>query len=345
MGTKQPTLLVLPARNCLNAGLWEVVLSTNEGGEKKLYYHGWFTFPLGQYKRIWEQNTDRSYWCDDLLWYRMEHWLDPAGTKVDLAKLRTVCSAQCVPVHFNPCEAILADGEQKKKSKTTRIPHRRTWGDLIRNRSATFATFRPPGLYDWKIPRPNEFWRIACLRGGKIRRVRSPLRCEQLLHEIEIVYDPDETMEQTHGYGQTRRRGDLRQKKRYHPATRVVIGGVNLNELPVLPVCNYSKGFYMPMGISVPPFHQQYRDLQNEPPRCSPYYSFILDEYDRWIDHHKLAVDGPVMHRDEHDPDLVHVYLLSYERHSLVAHYVLPIPRDVSATTPAAEEGVSAVPE
>jgi len=28
------------ARNCLNAGLWEVLLSTNEDGTKKLYYHG-----------------------------------------------------------------------------------------------------------------------------------------------------------------------------------------------------------------------------------------------------------------------------------------------------------------
>jgi len=275
----------------------------------------------------------------------MEHWLDPAGTKVDLARLRTVCSTECVPVHFDPCEPILQHGEQIKKSKTTRIPHERTFGALIRNRSATFAIFRAPGLYDWKIPRENEFWRIACLQDGKIRHVCSPLRREQTLHEIEIVYEPDVTLEQVHGFGQTRRRGMLRKKKRYNPATRIVIGGVNLNELPVVPVSLYSEGFYMPMGISVPPFHQKYRELQNAPPRCSPYYSFVLDENDRWLDHHKLAVDGPVMHRDMNNPNLVHVYLLSYERHSLVAHYILLIPFGVSATAPTPEKSVPAIPE
>jgi hypothetical protein len=44
---------------------------------------------------------------------------------------------------------------------------------------------------------------------------------------------------------------------------------------------------------------------------------------DRWIDHHTFAIDGPVMHRDERDPDLLHVYLPSYERHSLIAHFVV----------------------
>src|SRR5262249_23653847 len=38
------------AKNCLNAGLWEVLLFVRENGHKALYYHGWFTFPLGHYK-------------------------------------------------------------------------------------------------------------------------------------------------------------------------------------------------------------------------------------------------------------------------------------------------------
>jgi hypothetical protein len=29
------------------------------------------------------------------------------------------------------------------------------------------------------------------------------------------------------------------------------------------------------------------------------------------------------MHRDENDPNKLHVYLLSYERHSLVGHFVI----------------------
>ena len=42
-----------------------------------------------------------------------------------------------------------------------------------------------------------------------------------------------------------------------------------------------------------------------------------------WIDHHRFAIDGPVLHRDARNPDLLHVYLLSYERHTLINHIVV----------------------
>jgi hypothetical protein len=308
---------------------------------KKMYYHGWFTFPLGQYQRIWEGNTDLSCWRDDCMWYRMEHWLDPAGTKINPGKLRTVCSTDRVNIHFEPCESILYDGEQIGKKKTTCMPHARTWGDIIRRRNATFATFRKPGIYDWDFPWQNEYWRISCLRGANVRRVRSPIRPCRLLHEIEIVYRPDSP-------DRPERRSLCRHRVQRadddDSLTRIIVGGLDLNELPVLPTSRYSEGFYMPMGISVPPFHQKYRELQNAPPRCSPYYSFILDEHDRWIDHHSTAIDGPVLHRDEQNPDLVHVYVLSCERHSLVAHYVMEIPRDDIPAGQGPDETVPPVP-
>ncbi len=39
------------AKNCLNAGLWEVILTVAENGKKGMYYQGWFTFPMGHYRR------------------------------------------------------------------------------------------------------------------------------------------------------------------------------------------------------------------------------------------------------------------------------------------------------
>jgi hypothetical protein len=50
----------------------------------------------------------------------------------------------------------------------------------------------------------------------------------------------------------------------------------------------------------------------------------LLDDKHQWLNHHDIAVDGPVLHRDEYDPSLVHVYLLSYERHTLIGHWILP---------------------
>ena len=78
--------------------------------------------------------------------------------------------------------------------------------------------------------------------------------------------------------------------------------GFDLATLPRLPIKDYPKGKYMPMGIGVPPFFQSYEDLQKTPPEKSSYVSVLLDEQDRWIDHHAFAIDGPVLHRDENDP-------------------------------------------
>ena len=86
----------------------------------------------------------------------------------------------------------------------------------------------------------------------------------------------------------------------------------------------------MPMGIGVPPFYQTYEELLIDPPTFSPYYSFILNQSSEWIDHHKIAIDGTVLHRDARNPGLIHMCLLSYERHILVAHWVLPVEQDDS---------------
>ncbi len=53
----------------------------------------------------------------------------------------------------------------------------------------------------------------------------------------------------------------------------------------------------------------------------------LLDQDGNWIDHHQVGIDGPVMHWDEHDPQLLHIYLLSYERHCLIAHLLIRFDR------------------
>ena len=44
------------ARNCLNSGLWEIAAWREEGGEQKVYYHGWFDFPLDLYAHLVNKN-------------------------------------------------------------------------------------------------------------------------------------------------------------------------------------------------------------------------------------------------------------------------------------------------
>ena len=294
------------ARNCLNAGLWELLLFTKTETGKEMYYQGWFTFPMGQYKRLWEQNTGLSYW-EDYNFYRMEHWLNPEGNVVPVEKLRTVISETEIDAKFDPDEPIRFSGEQIRKRRTVQASGVRTWGDVIEKRdSIDFAEFHPPGVYDAQRPWHNRYELVAKFQNATHRRVKSELNGEEL-DELELKFETADGKE-----------------------TRLYIGGLDLSKAPVLARDDYPKGIYFPMGIGTPAFYQDYQVLTENPPEDNPYYSFFLDGNDGWIDHHSMAIDGPVIHRDAENPDLIHLYLMSYERHLLVAHFELPVPDNPS---------------
>ncbi|MGL5060180.1 MAG: hypothetical protein ACRC62_09365, partial [Microcoleus sp.] len=286
------------ANNCLNAGLWEVLLFVKEGDAKKLYYQGWFTFPKGHYKNLFENNNRVSYWEN---WYRLEHWQNPAGTPIDLPALRQVKSEAEVPAQFLADEKFIASGEQKRKFKLVFGDNLLTWKDL-QNSAAKFASFVPPGRYDVKKPWSNEFWRIAKFEKAVLRNVQSPAS-DRTLQEIELIFHDEKT----------------NQKNRY------IVSGLDLDKIPQLAVSDYSKGLYMPMGIGIPPFFQSYEDLKAAPPFQSPYFSVLIDSQNKWINHHETAIDGVVIHRDLSDPKLLHFYFLTYERHSLLGHYLITV--------------------
>ena len=247
------------AKNCLNAGLWEVLFFVKENGKKAMYYQGWFTFPLGHYKRIWEANTGLSY-CSDLNWYRMEHWLDPTCTPITLKRLRTPCSETIIDAQFQPCEPIVYDGEQLRKSRTSNMCGQRTWCDVLSAGSGSYATFLPPGRYRVDKPWGNEYWRLAAFEKAIVRSVKCPSRPDQMLHEIELVFQPDfSRARKKKKFFEFKPRPDCGDKESSKcSTTRIIVGGIDLNSLPRLPVQNYSQGLYMPMGIGVPPFYQTY---------------------------------------------------------------------------------------
>ncbi|MGH9345285.1 MAG: hypothetical protein ACRD19_16185 [Terriglobia bacterium] len=290
------------AKNCLNAGLWEVLLYDREDGRKTLYYHGWFTFPLGYYKTIFEHNTGMSYW-KHWHWYELEHWSDPAGLKLNLARLRTVLDERTAPAKFLSREPIFAYGEQRAKLRALDLHDLLTWGDFAAKAGEIrFPTFAPPGRYFVSKPWKNEYWRLAKFNKAILRDVKSPASDKPLL-EIELDFTNGRTGE----------------------PTRFIVSGIDVQSLPQLDISDYPKGLYMPMGIGVPPFFQSYDELERNRPDKSPYFSVLLDGRDRWINHHEVAIDGPVLHRDKFNPNLLHLYLLSYERHTLIGHYVIAL--------------------
>jgi hypothetical protein len=287
------------AKNCLNAGLWEVLLFAKEGDAKALYYQGWFTFPMGHYKAVFERNTGLPYRKH---WYYLEHWFNPAGTWVPMAKLRRVIAEREVPAKFDSSENVLAAGEQVRKRRTTLAKNVVYWGDFYDGRKVRFAAFRRPGRYRVDKPWKNQYWRMDRFEKAILREISTPAS-ETSLQELELVFTS------------TKQEG----------VCRFIVSGFDLAKLPQLRMQDYPNGFYMPMGIGVPPFFQSYDELTQKPPHTGSYFSVLLDGQEKWINHHSFAIDGSVMHFDEKDPSVLHVYLLSYERHSLIAHLVVAL--------------------
>lgn len=295
---KQNLSEVALAKNCLNAGLWEILLSTNEHGKKALYYQGWFTLPMGYYKTVFEKINNLSYWKH---WWRLEHWQDPSGTVIQTNLLRKVIDEKEVPTKLPLDEKIIVSGEQSRKIRTTIATNLINWGDFYTDKNEIkFATFRPPGVYDHTKPWENQYWRVGEFKKAIVRNIKA-VGVEQSLQEIELIFKDTRTGEQN----------------------RLFVSGIDIKELPRLAIEDYPKGLYRPMGIGVPPFYQSYEELEKKHPDESPYFSVLLDAKDQWVDHHHLAIDGPVMHLDKNNPNLLHLYLLSYERHTLVAHFLI----------------------
>ena len=106
-----------------------------------MYYQGWFTFPLGHYKDVFEHNTGLPY---SKHWYYLEHWFDPAGTSFQ----------------WRSCQCRLGNGGARdlRPGRIGILRRRtiaeaadddcrdfRTWGDYYDGRKIRFASFVPPG--------------------------------------------------------------------------------------------------------------------------------------------------------------------------------------------------------
>jgi hypothetical protein len=289
------------ARNCLNAGLWELLLFTVEENEEVVYEHLWFTFPLGLYKDLFESVNGLSYWD---YWWSLEHWVDPSGTSIRLDRLRTIDREWVVTAHAAWDEAPVARGEQRMKRRNILSPPIHTYRDWYRQ-PVRFASFIPPGRYSLDHPRETQLHYLDEFTGARLRQIHTSASPE-VLFELDLRFRDGQT-------GET---------------TRIVIGGLDLASLPAAMPAQYERGWQVPFGIGNPSFFESYEYLVGNPSLKRPFYGFHLDAQDRWIDHHAIGVDGPLLHWDATDPSLLHLYLVSYERHALLNHFVIVCPRE-----------------
>ena len=194
-------------------------------------------------------------------------------------------------------------GERAKKKINVIYPAKYNKIDDFLTDSTLFATFSPPGFYNTSDPRKTKLSLLADLRKVVVRNVVSNNATKDSLTELQLTFlSKDKKME-----------------------TSVVVGGIDLSEIPVLSVENAHQGYQMPMGIGNHSFYEKYQKCLANPSLENPYYSLIVDSEGRFLDSHDIGIDGPLLHFDKEDNHKLHIWILSFERHAFVGHYLVDL--------------------
>ncbi len=282
------------ARNCLNSYLWELFFYTEVDGSNKVFYHGWFDFPKELYHELFEERNARAFsnYADFL-----ENWKNPPTKSLNLSLIREVQQERGLQFTDQSSEMYPLLGERKKKQIEIIYPRSYTQMADFHTDSALFATFSPPGYYNREDPRTTELGRFYQLDSIIHRRTTSGTSTDEN-DELELVF--------------SRKNGEI---------TRFLIGGLDLETLPPLAPMDANSGSQFSMGIGNHPFYEDCKAHDAISSATNPYFGMLLNEMGEWLDSHKIGIDGPLLHLDDEDPNILHLWLLSFERHALVGHY------------------------
>lgn len=286
--------------NCLGAGYWELAIYAETPTGRETVYQGYFDFSRGAYADMVAELNPTSYWQQART---MEAWPGFGflkGTQFNLSDFRNVVNESEIPATDFADEEIMALGEQDKKSNLIvgEIAGT-TWADL-RASDLQFQSFVPPGIYEEDRLWGSDYSQIETLDTVIGREIESPLTTEPL-KEVEMVFDGSEG------------------------TRKLILTGLDMEAIPQLAAEDYSDGIYMPLGFGTP-FTQDYEDLKRINPAEHPFMSMVLDGDNRVVDYRiDIGLNGIVLHRDEADPDILHIYPMSYERITLVGHYTVDL--------------------
>ncbi len=295
------------SNNCLAKGLWEILFFTNESNNDVLYFQCWFDFPDGVYNELFKKRNGVAIGQYDAMLKSYSH---EKTQRIDLNKLRKVTSEKAIAFNGQNNELYPLKGERETKAKNIIYPSTVTSiNDLLTDKT-TFATFAAPGRYTKSDPRKTELSRFQKLNKATLGQTVSTNAGKTATNEFQLFFSDN-----TGG-----------------KSTKLVIGGLQLDKLPVLSTANLHKGWQRPMGVSNHSFYNSADDINGASSLQNPYFAFLIDENGNWVDSHDVGIDGVLLYRDEADPNKVNLFILAFERHAFVGHFVFDIPK---AATPA----------
>ena len=290
------------ANNCIQKGLWEILTYTSTNHNDSLYFQSWFDFPEDLYNQLFKQRNGIDIAQYDKI---LKDYPHTQGERIDLSVLRTITSEKTIPFANLNNQLYPMKGERETKERNIMSPRGYTSiNDLLTDQS-TFATFAPPGIYTQSDPRHTTLSRLRNPIKAFLRQTISANSAKTHTSELQIDFtNPDKTK-----------------------STQWIIGGLQLNKLPLLNSATQQKGWQRSMGIANHSFYVPATDFDSTSSLTNPYFSFLLDEKGNWLDSHAVGIDGPLLFRDEKEPNKVHLLILSFERHAFVGHYVFDIPK------------------
>jgi len=286
------------ARNCLNTGLWELITYQNQEGSDKPLYHGWFDFPQPLFEKLFlmKNKIEFSKWEDYLL-----KWQDPESKKLNLNLVRNVIAENEIKFENLNESFYPKQGERLKKFENIITPINPIKINDFLNDSTKFATFSPPGFYNRADPRKTELGKLAKPFKTILRDVT--IKGQSFFEiQIDFLHQNDSSI-----------------------ITSFMLGGLSKNQIPTLNIENVNKGLQIPMGIANHSFYETYDLAQKRTTNKTNWYSFLFDKDEKWLDSHKVGIDGPLLHFDAENPNKLHLWILSFERHAFVGHYTFEI--------------------
>ncbi len=286
------------ANNCLRAGLWELVLEKKkEDGSMGMVFHSWFDFPMDHYAALFTAANGMSF--DVARSLTMGY---PAfnGFKFPLAELRSVEAEIAVPaaqIDAHHGDKLHRLGEQTRKAHLVLNPGIEVYGDYVKpaNQPIRITEFSEPGWYNLENPLAFDLTWMGAPESIAWRRVKG-VQAAVAMQELEI---------------------------RYASGHRIVIADEGLAALPVREAAptKDSECLRLTYGIGTPDIYASLAERKAEFEGGRQNYLLLLDKDGNHLDNHLGGCDRAFLWRDAKS---LHIWLLGYERTSIISHLTIP---------------------
>lgn len=288
------------ANNCLGKGFWELACYSMENGEEKLYFQSWFQMPEELYDTLFFSRNKVSITQYNSI---LKNYPEIVQKEIPLELLRNTVSQVEIETENMNLALYPMTGERAMKAINILYPKMFTSIHEFLTDKTSFASFVNPGVYKKNIQRNTLLSKFSHLKKVMYSETVSTNIKKSKTSEFQFYFTDS-----------------------INSITKLIIGGLELQKIPVLSNPQLNQGWQRPFGIANHAFSGSIEQINSVSTLQNPYYAFLTDENNIWLDSHAIGIDGILLYRDKFSLDEVHVLLMSYERYCFIGHYVFNIP-------------------